>query len=118
MAEKIDCKYHPHPEYRYWLHDPEGDGMTYWRTAEDRDKAAERVIAAYLSDCWAEETEYVCAGEVTHTAQVKDKRMRPDDLDEDGIDGQGEYWPLDMAWRGNYTLEPIGATTGKEPGNV
>ena len=118
MAETLDCKYRPHPEYRFWLYDPEGDGMTYWRTAADRDKAAERVIPTYLDDCWAEETEYICAGEVTHIARAKDKQMRPDNLDDEDIDGEGNYWPLGVAWSGNYTLEPIGATTGKEPGNV
>jgi hypothetical protein len=114
MSKKFDLRYAPHPEYRFWLHDPEGNGMTYYRTASDRDEHAKEVIAGYLQDGWSEETEHICAGEVTHIAQVLDKTMRPDDLDEDGIDGEGNYWEDDMAWRGNYTLEPIGAAMGKE----
>jgi hypothetical protein len=112
MSKKFDVKYHPHPEYRFWLFDPDGDGMTFYRTAAERDEAAELTIAAYLDDgCWSEEVERVCAGEVTHTAQVLNKTMRPDDLDEEGFDGEGTYWEPDMEWRGNYKLEPIEAAS-------
>ena len=104
MAER---SYRPTAEYRYWLYDPEGDGMTYYRTAEARNAAAEQAIGCYLEDGWAPEVEFVSAGEVTHCAQVLDKTMRPaaEDLDEDGCDGDGMPWPEGMDWRGNYALE-------------
>lgn len=106
--EKRDMKHRPHPDYRYWLYDPEGDGMTYYRTKDDRDKAGKEAVDAYLEDGWADEVEYVAAGEVTHFAQVLDKTMRPaaEDLDE-GCDDDGMYWPEGMDWRGNYALEPL-----------
>lgn len=104
--EKIDVKHRPHPEYRYWLNDPEGDGLTYYRTAEARDAAAKDAIDGYLEDGWAEEVEYIAAGEVTHSAQCLNKKQRPADLDEEGCDGEGTYWG-DFTWIGNYTLEPL-----------
>ena len=106
--EKPDVKHRPHPEYRYWLYDPEGDGMTYYRTKEARDSAAKQAIDCYLEDGWAEEVELVSAGEVTHFAQVLNKTMRPSDEDlEDGCDENGLDWPDGMDWRGNYALEPL-----------
>lgn len=102
-------QYRPTPEYRYWLFDPEGNGMTYYQTVEERDSEAKKAIDAYLDmdgDGWAEEVEMVAVGEVTHSAQAVDKQMRPadEDLDEAGCDGEGTPWPDEMSWRGNYTL--------------
>lgn len=113
MAER---SYRPTKEYRYWLYDPEGDGMTYYRTKEARDADAEKAIACYLEDGWAPEVEFVSAGEVTHCAQVTDKTMRPadEDLDEDECDGEGTPWPDGMAWRGNYALATLTPNAGGE----
>ena len=109
----MDVKYRPHPEYRFWLYDPEGNGMTYYRTREARDDAGEQAIAAYLDEswAWADEVEGVVAGEVTHFAQCLDKTMCPDDLDDERCDGEGTYWPHDIQWMGNYTLAAIDAAT-------
>ncbi len=120
MSRKhFDARYRPHPEYRFWLYDPEGEGMTYYRTAQERDDAAEITIGAYLDDGWNEEVELVAAGEVTHSAQILDKQKRPppEELDEEGYDGEGTHWPEEFEWRGNYKLEPIGAAGVKEPGH-
>jgi hypothetical protein len=118
-TKKFDRKYRPHPEYRFWLYDPEGDGMTFYRTADERDEAGKSCIDDYLDDCWCDQVEYVCAGEVTHAAHVLNKTMRPadDELDEEGCDGEGNYWEPDMAWRGTYKLEPIAALAAKQESN-
>lgn len=103
-----DFQYCPSAEYRFFLNDPEGDGMLYFWSKERRDEYGKNAIAAYLvDDGWCEEVEWVCSGEVTGTAQVLNKVMRPDDLDEDEIDGDGISWADGMEWRGTYTLEPI-----------
>ena len=49
------------------------------------------------------------AGELTHFAQVTDKRMRPadEDLDDEMRDSEGIEWPDGMAWRGNYEMAPL-----------
>ena len=106
----MDTKRVPHPGYRFWLFDPAGDGMTYYRTAEDRDKAAAVAIDTCRGDGdegWDEDgLEGIAAGEVTHVARVTDKKMRPDDLDDEQCDGEGTYWG-DFEWMGNYTMVPL-----------
>lgn len=104
-------KYRPSPEYRFWLYDPEGNGMTYFYSAENRDEAADEAIQNYIDDGWSEEVEAVCAGEVTLMAQVLNKTMRPpeDEIGEDGCDSDGADWSDDIEWRGNYKLEPMPA---------
>ncbi|NGY04736.1 hypothetical protein [Solimonas terrae] len=112
--KRLDVKYHPSHEYRYWLYDPEGDGMIYYRTQDARDDAAEKAIAAYLDEGWADEVENVSAGEVTHFAQCLDKIQRPDELDEEGCDGEGTYWS-GYQWMGNYTMAAIDAAAEEAP---
>ena len=104
-----DKRYKPTNEYRYWLYEPEGDGMTYYRTREERDIEAQKAIECYLDDEWSTDVEFVSAGEVTHYAQVTEKIRRPadEDIDEEGGDGDGMDWPEGMDWRGNYTLAPL-----------
>lgn len=104
--KRLDVKYRPSAEYRYWLYDREGDEMTYYRTPEARDEAAASAIEAYLDESWDDSVEYVAAGEVTHSAQMLDQKERPDDLDEAGCDGEGTYWG-DFEWMGTYTLAPL-----------
>ena len=64
---------------------------------------------------WAYEVEGVVAGEVTHFAQCLDKKMCPDDLDDERCDGEGTYWPHEVPWMGNYTLAAIDAATEVTP---
>lgn len=110
MKAMLKAKYQPDSEYRFWLYDPNGNGMLYYSTPEDRDAAAAEAVAAYLEpgEGWATEVEEVVAGEVTHVAQCLDKQMRPDDLDEEDCDGEGVYWG-EFAWMGTYKMEPIDA---------
>ena len=98
----------PSADRPYWLYDPEGDGMVYYRTQDVRDAAARAAILRYVTDGdgWEEDVEFVAAGMLTHFAQCLDKEHRPDELDDDGCDGDGMYWAEDVEWRGDYTLEP------------
>ena len=102
-----DYKTYPHKDYPFWLFDPEWEGMMYFRTEADRDSAAEDAIAGHLDECWSEEVGQVACGVVTHFAQCLDKTERPAELDEENCDGEGSHWPDDMAWRGNYKMEPL-----------
>ena len=113
MSQKLEKQYSPHPEFRFWLYDPEGDGMVYYRSAEDRDADAEEAISGYLDDgYWSEEVENVCVGEVTHIASEVNRVNRPDDdqIDEDGCDESGRYWNQDIDYICNYELLPIPKT--------
>ncbi len=111
-ADKTDMKYRPSAEYRFWLYDPEGDGMVYFRDQTERDRWAAVALDGYLDDGWIDEVQLLAAGEVTHFAQVLNKQERPADefLDEDLCDGDGIEWPEGVKWRGDYTLAPIAET--------
>lgn len=99
----------PSTTRRFWLYDPEGDGMTYYRTRDARDVDAAEAIKSYSHpvEGWPEEVEFVAAGEVTHFAQCLDREYRPDNLDDEGCDEDGVWWDADVEWMGNYAMEPL-----------
>ncbi len=66
-----DYKRTPTRKYRFFLNDPLGNGMMYFRTVEDRDAEAKETIAACLDgNEWADETTEICTGEVTHVVEA------------------------------------------------
>lgn len=108
-----DFKYHPTPEYRFFLHDPEGDGMRYYRTAKERDADADEAIHGYLDDCWSEAVVRVVAGEITHHAVARNVELRPrredfesDDEHEQALSDDG-FSGNDWQYSCNYELAPI-----------
>jgi hypothetical protein len=46
----IDIRYTPSSTHLYGLYDPDGDGITFYKSAAERDEAAEETIRSYLSD--------------------------------------------------------------------
>ena len=115
---KYDIKYAPSPEYRFWVYDCNGDGMSYFKDAHQRDCYAEEVVEHYLDeDGWSEDVTGCCCGEVTAFAQQVDVHKRPPDseteddggVDEEGCDGEGRYWPPDVTEICNYKMLPIDA---------
>lgn len=98
-------------QYRFFIYDPAGWGFQYYRTAEDRDAARGTIIHSYLDDGWDEEVENVIAGEVTHTCQKTEVEQRPDQVDEEGYDADGNYWAEEWDCKCNYDLLPLGAPT-------
>jgi len=97
-------------DHPYFVLDPEGDGITYFRTIEERDRFASECIAAYLDNgTWNADVTNVVAGVVTHRATETDREDRPAELDEEGCDGEGSYWESDCVYRCNYKLLPVEA---------
>lgn len=92
MTYSRPYKYHPSVGFPYFIYDPSGDGFMYFSTESERDSYAESVISEYLDEGWNEEVECVVAGKVTHSTQMVDKEERPDNLDEDTCDTEGNYW--------------------------
>jgi hypothetical protein len=109
-----DYKTNPDPEYRFFLFDPEWEGMMFFKSEADRAAAAEDAINAYkdLDNGWSEEVERLCMGEVTHVCTQTNVVERPSDeeLDEEGCDGEGTYWDPDIELRCDYEMLPIGNT--------
>lgn len=94
----------------YFVYDPEGSGLTYFETIEQRDAYAAECVEDYLEsyDGWSsEEVTNVVAGVVTRSAQQVDRIDRPDDIDEEGIDGEGRYWDSDWDYVCNYKMLPV-----------
>jgi|LakMenEpi03Aug12_release.lakeMendotaPanAssembly.Ray.scaffolds.fasta_scaffold962958_2 hypothetical protein len=97
----------PSNTHLYGLYDPEGDGITFYESAKERDEAAEKTIQAYLDDnVWFEEVTSVFAFMVTHRATEIDVVRPVGEIDEDGYDEVGEYWPdTDCQSKCNYALK-------------
>ena len=96
----------------YFVNDPEGDGMSYFACKESRDNFAEDCIREYLDDGWMEEGVNVISGEVTHRATMVDRQSRPEDLDEEGCDELGNFWPEDFDFICNYIMKPLTESGG------
>ena len=92
----------------YFVFDPQGDGFSYFETVEERDTFTKGVIDNYLDDTWDDEVSDIIAGVITHSVVQTDRTDRPadDDIDEDGLDGDGAYWEADLEYRCNYKLNP------------
>lgn len=99
----------PSKEFCFFLYDPEGEGMMYYNSKEQRDKSAAQSLEFYKDDYsgWNEEVEYVSVGEVTDFPQVMNKIEKPSELDDYQCDNAGRHWPDDVEWFGDYTLEPV-----------
>lgn len=111
---KADYQRFPDSEYLFLLYDPEGNGLMFFRSAEERDAAARDVIDMYLDDGWAEEVSCVFAGEVTHHTVRAGVKMRPKreafDSEEAFEDAMDEYGYSEWDYICNYELRPLSET--------
>jgi hypothetical protein len=108
-----DFKYTATQEYKFFLYCP-NNGLTFWKTEEERNKEAASVIDDHLDDDigWSDEVAGVVAGAVTHLAVETDVKNRVGELDEDGCDEVGEYWHnYDFTHKCNYALRPFPTPT-------
>ncbi len=109
MSElKIEKSYNPKIGFDFFYSDPHGDGFVYFKSEQERDKAANDAISDYLQDGWANEVEYVTVGKITGVTAKVDVTIRPTQLDEDNCDEAGVYWDPDWDYNGNYELKPVG----------
>lgn len=107
-----DCRRTPSAEYRFFLYEPEGEGMLFYRTAEIRDSIAKSAIDVYCDgDGWSEEVTTLCAGEVTAAPQrvnVQRKPKREDfETEEDFEDAMGEWPDSDFDEICGYEMQPL-----------
>jgi hypothetical protein len=91
------------------LYDSLGDGIVFYGTAEDRDKAAQITIEGYLCDGeWDPDVKGIFAFDVTYRVTEVDIVKRKGGLDDDGYDENGEHWDSDdVDMKCNYRLMPI-----------
>jgi len=93
----------------FFVLDPEGGEVSYFETIEAANQFANECIKEYLDpdNIWSDEVVNVVAGKITHSAQQTDRVDRPEDIDKDDIDGEGDWWPPDCEYRCSYKLLPI-----------
>lgn len=105
----VSKQFHPDAGHRFFFYDQEGDGFLYFSTTEERDAAAAEAIELYCDDGWSEEVENVVAGEITHAATKCNVRTRPkpEDLDDEGFDKDGNSWPPEWDEICSYELRPL-----------
>ncbi|EGR2744203.1 hypothetical protein MYC06_004732 [Vibrio parahaemolyticus] len=94
----------------------DGDDYEYFSTEEEAIEASKSAIQFYLDETWDECVENVQVGKVTGIARKINIEQRPDDeeLDEEGCDGQGGYWPDEIAYKCDYKVLSLGIDESSE----
>ena len=90
---------------KYFVNCPDC-GFSTFDTEENRDKAAHDCIQHHLDEGWSEEVDQVVAGVITSTATQTDLIKRPPDseIDDEGLDGDGNDWGLGFEFTCNYKM--------------
>lgn len=95
MARKVPYQRTPDAEHRFYLYDPEGEGMCYYADQEQRDRDAAAAIEAYCQDGWGENVDEVTVGECTGKSTRHNVTACPQrvdfDTDEDYDDALAEH---------------------------
>jgi len=94
---------------KYFTYDPENNAFETYATFEEQAKAAEEIIKSYLDadNSWPEEVTGIIYGIVTGRATKCDVVNRPEKLDDDGYDEEGQYWPEEIDYFCNYEMAAI-----------
>ena len=103
-----DFKQQADVDYIYFLNDPEGEGLIFFKCIKERHKFARKCIKECLyDDGWDERVNNITIGTVTHMITEFNVSERPVDaflennIDEDGVD-----WG-DHDRRCDYKLTPV-----------
>ena len=96
---------------KYFTYDPENNEFETYATPAEQSKAAEEIIASYLDNdnTWPEPEEVagIVCGVITERATICDNVNRPEKLDDEGYDEEGQYWPEEIDHICNYEMIAI-----------
>lgn len=117
MSENVTIGLKPGPIYKhkadvdyvYFLNDPEGEGLIFFKCIKERHKFARSAIRNYLdTDGWNEEdVRRITIGAVTHLVTEFNVTERPvDAFLEDNVDEDGVDW-MDHDRRCDYKLTSL-----------
>jgi hypothetical protein len=99
----------------YFCHDPD-DGYVAWHATETdalADAAARLVLLEPEDgDEWDDGVHFLTVGRVTHVARQTNVLRPVGDLDEDGMDAEGEYWGESQDSRCHYEMQPLRVVRG------
>jgi len=79
-------------------------GFDEFETIEKRDEAASACIEHHLDDGWSEEVTSVVSGVINERATQTDLVKRPEKLDDDNEDENGEWWPSEWDYKCSYVM--------------
>lgn len=97
---------------RFFLYDPAGNGFQAFPTAELRDVAAKAAIEDCLVEGeWSDDVLEIVVGEITGCAVKTNVVKRPERLDENSEDEDGETWDADMDEKYDVEILPINRPT-------
>ena len=85
----------------------DGDESEYFATEKEALEASKEAIQYYLNECWDEQVETVQVGKTTHISTKANITERPDTCDEEGVAGDGEYWPYECEFKCDYEAIPL-----------
>jgi hypothetical protein len=107
ILASLSLRHTPSSTHLYGLYD--GDGITFYKSAAERNEAAKETIQNYLSDGeWCDDVTNVFAFVVTHRATEVDVVRPVGEIDEDGCDQAGEDWSnTNCDYKCNYALKPF-----------
>lgn len=93
---------------RFFLYDI-GDGFQTFSTVALRDAAAKTAIAKYQTgDGWMEDVLDIKVGVITGVAAKANVERRPDKLDKNGEDENGNCWPPYVQEKCDVEIQPVG----------
>ena len=114
-----DTRNTPSRTHLYGLYDPEGDGITFYKSAAERDEAAEKAIQGYEAfGIWYQGVTGIFAFMVTHCATCINvaRPVGETRYEKEGRYEAGEYWPnTDCDCKCNYALKPFPTPPPREP---
>ena len=106
-----DTRDTPSRTHLYGLYDPEGSGITFYKSAAERDEAAKETIQEYEAfGIWYQGVTGVFAFMATHCATCIDVARPVGETrhEKEGRYEADEYWPnTDCDYKWNYALKPF-----------
>lgn len=93
---------------KYFVYDPDGEGLETFATIEERDKAAEEIIDIYKEDGeWCDSVMDIITGVIAKKSKQGNCVYRPDVLDSNGCDENGNYWPKGIRFMCDFKMTAI-----------
>ncbi len=106
MTGSSDYRSTPDKDYVFGLYDPDGEGLSFYKTESERDDSAKETIKGYLDgDEWVGEVENVFAFVVTH--QARQTNISYPAHESDGYDEESNCFTDPDIYNCDYELKPI-----------
>lgn len=106
----------PHDDDRFLAYCPE-EGTMFFPTQNAAEDCAHNMIQEWSAngEGWGPDVDMVLVAQIVKRSTQVDRidAPPPEELDEEGCDGEGMYWDPDWAYRCNYKLLPV-SSEGEE----